>query len=109
MPRHTPEQIDEIRGHLANLEHGDLTVAELAREIGVAAWTVYSWKRRFSAAPSAIGKRRGRRAHRADLIEVDPPPVSDPIEIAIGAMTVRVPRGFDATELRDVIEVVRPC
>ncbi len=109
MPRHTPERIDEIRGHLADLESGDRTVAELAREIGVAAWTVYGWKRRFGAQPSKVIGRRRSAARRADLIEVGPPPTSDPVEIVVGAMTIRVPRTFDSGELRRLLEVVRAC
>ncbi|NRB01392.1 MAG: hypothetical protein HRU32_16555 [Rhodobacteraceae bacterium] len=109
MPRHTPEQIAEIRGHLASLERGKQTVAELASKIGVAAWTVYSWKRRFGAASSKPRRRRRSEMHHADLIEVGRLPASDPIEIIVGAMTVRVPPTFDADELRRLLEVVRAC
>ena len=109
MPRHTPEQIEEIRGHLASLEHGKQTVAELASEIGVAAWTVYSWKRRFGTASSKARRRRRIAERQADLVEVGRMPASDPMEIIVGAMTVRVSPTFDADELRRLLEVVRAC
>jgi transposase-like protein len=109
MARHSPERIEEIRGHLAELEHGDRTVAELARELGVAAWTVYGWKRRFGRSTRRAGGSGRRATPRAELIEVEPPPTGDLIEIVVGAMTVRVPRAFDSSELRRLLEVVRAC
>lgn len=109
MPRHTPEQIDQIRGHLASLERGEQTVTELASKIGVAAWTIYSWKRRFGGASSKPRRRDRSEMHHADLVEVERLPASDPIEIIVGAMTVRVPPTFDADELRRLLEVIRAC
>ena len=109
MARHSPERIEEIRGHLAELEHGDRTVVELARELGVAAWTVYGWKRRFGSDSQKAGGSGRRGTRRAKLIEVEPPPTGELIEIVVGAMTIRVPRAFDSIDLRRLLEVVRAC
>ena len=109
MSRFTPARIAEIRGHLASIERGDRTVAEVARELGVAAWTIYSWKRRFAAGRS--GRKRSVRAvdHKAELIEIEQPSASELIEIVIGPMTIRVPRAFDPIELQRVLGVARAC
>ena len=109
MARHSPERIEEIRGHLAELEQSDRTVAELARELGVTAWTVYSWKRRFGADALRPSRNARQATPRADLIEIEPPPTCDLMEVVVGAMTVRVPRAFDPTELRRLLEVVQAC
>ncbi len=109
MPRYTSERIEEIRGHLAKLELGACSVAKLSREIGVSPWTIYCWKRRFSAT-SAQDRRPVRAARsRADLVEIEQPPACELIEIAVGPMTVRVPGAFDPIELQRVLEVVRAC
>lgn len=102
MPRFTPERITEIQNHLALLDAGDWTVAELAAEIGVSAPTLYQWRRRFGP---TITHDDG-----ADLIEVDVARHgSSTIEIVIGSVTVRVPPAFDVTQLRSVLEIVSSC
>ena len=107
MAKYSEARIEEIRGHLAELKRREVPVAQFAREIGVAAWTVYIWKRRFG---SDVGVAVEREAPpRADLIEVDRTPLSSTIEIVAGAMTVRVPPGCNPNDLERVLRAVRAC
>ena len=101
MPRFTPERIAEIQNHLALLDTGDWTVAELAAEIGVSAPTLYQWRRRFGP---TIDHDDG-----ADLVEVDVARHCSAIEIVIGSVTVRVPPAFDEAHLRSVLKIVSSC
>lgn len=107
MAKYSDTRIEEIREHLAELKHRRVPVAQYAEQIGVSAWTVYTWKKRFG---SSGGRKRRRRARpRADLIEVDRRPLAGGIEIVAGTVTVRVPPGCDANDLVRVLQAVRAC
>ncbi len=108
MPKFTPEREQEIRGLLADLKVSGQSVADLAHDQGVAPWTVYSWRKRFS--PPRTATRRRRSEVRADLVEIAPAAAASPaFELVIGDTTVRLPMGFDADELARIVRVVRSC
>ena len=109
MSRYSPERIQEIRDHLSVLEACGVSVADFAREINVAPWTVYQWRRRFGSGVAIDGATTGEADRRADLIEVEQSVSADAIEIVANSVTIRVPRAFDADDLRRVIEVVQAC
>lgn len=105
MPKYTPARIEEIHSHLSRLAQDRISVADYAKQIGVAAWTIYTWKRRFGVATT-----RGSNDEVAELIEVESPaPTTDHLEIAVGSATIRVPPGCHAADLRTAWEVVRGC
>ena len=107
MPKYTPARIHEIRKHLSRLAREQTPVAEFARQIGVAAWTVYTWKRRFGdLPPTSLDSHTG---DGVDLIEVEHAAPFSFIEITIGTATIRVPPGCDPEDLRTTWEVVRAC
>lgn len=107
MPKYSAARIEEIRGHLADLSRRRIPVAQFARELGVASWTVRTWQRRFK--PSATSGRAPRRRDRVDLVEVQSLPSPQAIEIVAGPVTVRVPPGCDPDDLERVLRAVRSC
>lgn len=107
MPKYTAERIEQIRGHLSELDRRRVPVTEFAREIGVAAWTVHTWKRRFGSGPS--GAAKSAKGGTADLVEVERPRPGAAIEIVVDTVTVRVPSRFDVDDLERVLRVVRSC
>ena len=105
MPKYTAERIEEIRGHLSDLASRGISVKEFARELGVAAWTIHTWRHRFGDGP-----RPDEAPPRpADLIEVTPAASAGSIEIEIGDTTVRVVAPVDAADLAQVLRAVRAC
>jgi transposase-like protein len=104
MAKHTPERIEEIRNHLAELTRRGIPVARFAAEIGVTPWTIYSWMRRYPPTGRPTPRRRA-----ADLIEVMAPPPAQALEVVIGDVTVRVPPGFAREDLEHVMQAVRTC
>lgn len=113
MAKYSKARVEQIRGHLAELERRGIPVAQFAEQIGVAAWTVYTWKRRFDSSAAAqsranVGPTTASALH-ADLIEVERRPVGSSIEIVVGAVIVRVSSGFDSSDLEGVLRVVRTC
>jgi hypothetical protein len=88
-----------------------LSVAEYAARIGVAVPTLYQWRRRLEA--SAPCGEVGTQ-----LIEVTEARPGSGLDHRDGDMVVRlseglrsvvVPRGFDGSELRRLIEVLESC
>lgn len=107
MPKYTPARIQEIRDHLSRLAREQTPVAEFARQIGVAAWTVHTWKRRFG--DSSPTRPDSGTTKPIDLVEIQHAAPSHSIEIAIGPATIRVPPGCDPEHLRIAWEVVSGC
>lgn len=104
MAKFMVEREREIRGLLSQLERSGVPVREFARQHGVSAWTVYSWRKRFGA---GVGVRRGPRA---DLVEIRPSGQrTAAIEITFADASVRVAPGFDDGELIRVLRAVRSC
>ena len=110
MPRFTDERIAEIRSHLTELKRSDCSVTEFARRIGVAAWTVYSWKRRFGSdeeiAPATSDTSSARSP---ELLEVRGFSADPCIEIEVADATVRIPPGTPGHVLRPILEALRSC
>ncbi|MBK8980715.1 MAG: hypothetical protein IPM29_32845 [Planctomycetes bacterium] len=113
MAKHTPARIAEIREHLSKLAARRIAVADYAREIGVAAWTIYSWRRRYGteALAEQVAPRSARSATGVDLVEVRGVRVGSAscIEIQVGDVTVRVPPASTADDIRAVLEAVKSC
>lgn len=109
MPKFTAAREQEIRDLLVELARSKLSIAEFARQRGIAAWKLYTWRQKFES-PSQTKPIRKRRAARADLVEIaHPTTTAKVIELVIGDITMRVPFGFDADELARLIGAIRPC
>ena len=86
-----------------------LSVTDYAARVGISPWTLYQWRRRLASSCD------DDRAARPKLIEVA---VAQPELLAAGGLVVRlddgrrsitVPSGFDADELRRLVEVLESC
>jgi hypothetical protein len=106
MTRYTAARIDQIQRHLSDLAAQQVPVSEFARGIGVSAWTVYTWKRRFGECSDS---RPAHPVARAKLIEIDPPRSSSTIELAIDRWTIRLSAGFESNDLVRVLQAVQSC
>ena len=90
---------------LAEQRASGLSVAAFARERGLSAWTLYDWRRRLGEQavpqekPEFVQVMVAPSASRASTIAV---------ELEAG-MRVHVPAGFDAAELRRLLEVLASC
>lgn len=87
-----------------------LTVTDYAARMGVSAWTLYVWRRRLRAVRSSK-----HSTVRPKLIEVAVGRPTAPgtegllVRVGDGRRSVVVPCGFDAGELRRVLEVLESC
>lgn len=87
-----------------------LTVTDYAARVGVSAWTLYVWRRRLCAVRSS-----NPSTERPKLIEVTAKRSALPategllVRIGDGRRSVVVPCGFDAGELRRLLEVLESC
>ena len=85
---------------LAELDRTGETIAAYARRRGVATWSLYK------------ARRRQRSAAPAELVSVE---VGEPLarqaslELVVGEVVVRVPRGFDEEELSRLVRTLRAC
>ena len=94
-----------------------LTAGEFAGEIGVNPRTLTYWKWRLGAEqrkarrPKPLVEPAAVATPALDFVEVKPelpqPVCSEPFELVVGAVTVRVPIAFDPHGLRRLLEVVR--
>lgn len=105
---------------IAEQERSGQSVREFAQEKGVSAWSLYGWRSRlgFSGGRKRSGptaKTRGSTSAEAEFIAVEvvdeesarvvgEPPL---LEVEIGDVRVRVPRGFDAEEIGRLVSVLR--
>lgn len=91
---------------LAEQRASGLSVAAFARERGLSAWTLYEWRRRLGAAQS-------EPVAKPELVQVMVTPSASrasTIAVELGAgLRVHVPSGFDAAELRRLLEVLASC
>ncbi|MBK8974656.1 MAG: hypothetical protein IPM29_01905 [Planctomycetes bacterium] len=110
MAKHTPARIAEIREHLSKLAARRIAVADYAREIDVADWTIYSWLKQHGtdALAEQVAPRAARSAAGVDLVEVRVGSGSC-IEIQVGDVTVRVPPASTADDVGAVLEAVNSC
>ncbi|MBK8977226.1 MAG: hypothetical protein IPM29_15045 [Planctomycetes bacterium] len=113
MTKHTPARFAEIREHLSKLAPRRIAVADYAREIGVAAWTIDSWRKQYGAEALAeqVAPRAARSPTGVDLVEVRDVRVGSAsyIEIQVGDVTVRVPPASTADDIRAVLTAVQSC
>ncbi len=113
----TPREVWEKR--VERLRDSDLTDREFAAEIGVNVHTLRSWKWKLAAERRAKGgtpkahPARSRPAAtrnggvpKATFVELELAP-SEPIELRVGGVEVRVPIGFDEATLTRVVAVLR--
>lgn len=107
MARNARARSDERRRQvLAEQRASGLSVAAFARERGLSAWTIYEWRRR-------LREQSADRRDELDLVQVTvAPPVTRSSTIAVeleAGLRVHVPAGFDAAELRRLLEVLASC
>ena len=105
---------------IAEQERSGRSVREFAEEKGVSAWSLYGWRSRLGIVRGP--KRSERRAVRvhdatsdAELVAVDVVGGGSDgvveaqrlLEVEVGDVRIRVPRGFDAEELGRLVSVLR--
>ena len=102
----TPSR-DEIPSLLDEQAASGLSIAAFARERGLTTWKLYTTARkRTRSKPN--GKRP--RAERESFVPVSIIGSAQAFELDLGARgTLRVPAGFDAEDLRRLLEVVGAC
>lgn len=96
---------DARRQLLEDLDGSGMSVAAFARERGVTAWTIYSWRRQKRAREHEDGS--------AEFIRVRVMPKSEgpaPFEVDLrDGVRVHVRAGFDEIELRRLLGVLASC
>lgn len=91
---------EDARAVLAELEGSGLSADEFAARTGLDPKRLYRWRRRL------------REAERSLFVEVTAKPTSAPVRAGVfvvelgNGRTVRVPVGFDAAELRRLVEAL---
>lgn len=94
---------------LAAQRASGLSVAEYAARLGVAAPTLYQWRRRLDAA----GQDGRNTARLVEVTEAQQEAKDDAGDLVVcladGRRSVVVPRGFDGEQLRRVIGVLESC
>ncbi|MFO1052227.1 MAG: helix-turn-helix domain-containing protein [Planctomycetota bacterium] len=104
MVKFTKVQEREIRRLLSELERSGQSVRAFARELGLSAWTIYGWRKRFRFTSDV------EHGPQVDLVEVQTiVPLGTTIEIAFADATIRVPPGFADEDLKRVILAMRSC
>lgn len=84
-----------------------LSVAQYAAKIGVSVPTLYQWRRRLGPMRSD-----GRTAKLIEVTAARPTSSANEsllLRIGDGGRSVVVPRGFDANDLRRLVEVLESC
>jgi len=111
-PRDRSELAAWYESALADQERRGLSVAEYAEEIGVTPATLYNWRRRLDSGPSPKPRVEAPGLVRVQVrrgVEV-PPSRTAGLVVRVGrSRSIEVPPGFDADELRRVIEVLEAC
>ena len=114
-PRGRDELAEWYAAALDDQATSGLTVAEYAEEIGVAAATLYQWRRRLSV---DAGGDLSAPPRPAGLVEVTlEAERTEPSIEAAGVFTVRLgcgrsielPQHFDGSELRRLVEILESC
>jgi len=95
-----------------SFESGD-SVCSVARRHGLMAAQLFAWRKnaRLRGEVPNVSKSRlqplGLEIQSMNAIGERPAAEAAPIEIAIGAMIVRVPQGFDAATLQAVLQALK--
>jgi len=104
---------------VADQERSGLSVREFAESRGLSPWSLYGWRsrlgraRRGSRKPGGEGGRQRERAQELVAVEIvgreegGRGPSGGEFELELGGVVVRVPRGFDESELRRLMSAVR--
>jgi hypothetical protein len=95
---------DKWRGLIAAQEKSGLGVREFAESRGLAPATMYWWRCRLRDRPAALVP--------VAVVDRDDARYSgsttrEPFELALGAMTLRIPAGFDEHDLRRLVRALR--
>jgi transposase len=97
-----------------SFESGE-SVCSVARQHGLMAAQLFAWRKnaRLRSKCPTLGDSPARtlgglEIQAAETIEATAATAIAPIEIAIGAMIVRVPQGFDVATLRAVLKALAP-
>ena len=98
----------EVPGLLAELEASGQTLAQFARDRGIAKWRLYEERRK--ARRGGSGRSRRRRRARFAPVRVTEDSRAEPLELVLAAgHRVRIPAGFDETLLRRLMGVLASC
>lgn len=94
-------------------EREGVTVASLAKRLGVVAETLYSWRRKRTHLPEVAAIRRAAaglvRVHVAEP-KTTLPAQERPLELRLGRdRSVLVPRGFDREHLLALLSAIERC
>jgi hypothetical protein len=105
---------------IAEQERSGLNVREFAEARGLSPWSLYGWRSRLGRAGRGgrkSGRGGGRRREKVEelvAVEIvggeaaDRGPSGGEFELELGeGVLVRIPRGFDETELRRLVSAVR--
>jgi len=95
---------DRWRGLIAAQERSGLGVRAFAESRGLAPATMYWWRCRLrdrpaTLVPVAVVDR--------DECQASESTGREPFELALGAMTLRIPAGFDEHDLRRLVRALR--
>jgi len=92
---------------LAELAESGMSVAAFAREHGMSAWTIYSWRRQERE------RQQVEEGERSPFIQVRlsrSPRATAPLAIELReGLRVHVPTGFDEHDLRRLLGVLASC
>lgn len=82
-----------------------LSVTNYAARVGISPWTLYQWRRRLASSCD------DDRVARPKLIEVAvAQPAAGGLVVRLdGRRSITVPSGFDADDLRRLVEVLESC
>ena len=101
---------EERSALLVALEQSGLKVSEFARERGLSAWTLYAWRRQHRENLKADRKPTRDPAGFIEVRVAPKPRSIAPLSIDLeNGRRVSVPHGFDAGELRRLLEVLATC
>ena len=93
---------------LAEQEASGLSIAEFARQRDLPRWVLYEWRRRLRRAV-APESRRGESAF-AEVRVVEEARAAAPLTVELTTgHRVQVPAGFDARDVRRLLEVLGSC
>jgi hypothetical protein len=116
-----PDQLEQrYRRLLAEHAKSDLTQRDFAANKGVPATTLSWWRHEIARRDRIRAERNGKRAQPSSLVPVqlvtaamdrqsDPTEAVEFVVRLRSGRVVRVRRGFDAGELRRLIEVLEAC